>query len=93
MRITASVFATNSVALSGGFLVISSMHERTNYRYKKLNLGDLKLKPGVWNTVSLDYLIPTDALPGDQLVSYIWYTGNSMIYIDDLKYEAFEPKK
>jgi hypothetical protein len=93
MRITASVFATNSVALSGGFLVISSMHERTNYRYKKLNLGDLKLKPGVWNTVSLDYLIPTDPPPGDQLVSYIWYTGNSMIYIDDLKYEAFEPKK
>jgi len=92
MRITASVFATNSLALSETNLVISAMHEKTNYKYKKLNLGDLKLKPGIWNTVSLDYLIPTGAPPGDQLVSYIWYTGNSMIYIDDLKYEAFEPK-
>ena len=93
MRITASVFATNSVALSETNLVISAMHEKTNYKYKKLNLGNLKLKPGIWNTVSLDYLIPAGAPPGDQLVSYVWYTGNSMIYIDDLNYEAFEPKR
>jgi hypothetical protein len=58
-----------------------------------LNLGDLKLKPGVWNTVSLDYLIPVDPEPGDRLVSYVWYTGNEVIFIDDLRYEAFEFKK
>jgi len=93
MRITASVFATNSVALSEGNLVISMIHEGNNYRYSRLNFGDLKLKPCVWNTVSLDYLIPTGSPPGDQLVAYVWYTGNSMIYVDDLKYDAFELKK
>jgi hypothetical protein len=93
LRITASVFATISVALSEGNLVISLKHEKTNYQYKKLNLGDLKLKPGIWNTVSLDYLIPTGCPPGDKLEAYVWYTGNSIIYIDDLKYEVFELKK
>lgn len=93
MRITVSVFATSPASLSEGNLVISSIHQGNNYRYKRLNFGDLKVKPGVWKTVSLDYLIPVDPEPGDQLVAYVWYTGNSMIYIDDLKYEAFELKK
>jgi hypothetical protein len=93
LRITASVFTKNSADFSEVNLVISSMHGSTNYLYKKLNLGDLQLNAGIWNTVSLDYLIPPDPNLQDQLVSYVYYTGNSMIYIDDLKYETFEPKK
>jgi len=92
MRITASVFATNSLALSETNLVISAMHEKTNYKYKKLNLGDLKLKPGIWNTVFARLSDPYRRSSGRPAGLLIWYTGNSMIYIDDLKYEAFEPK-
>lgn len=90
VRVTASVFVTNPESLSGVNLVISSIHEGNNYCYKKLNLGDLMLKPGEWNTVSLDYLIPSDPYPGDRLVSYVWYTGTEKVYIDDLRYDAFE---
>ncbi len=93
MRITASVFAASLESLSGVNLVITSIHEGTNYRYKSLNLGNLKIRPGIWNIVSLDYLIPSDRYPDDQLVSYVWYTGKSRIYIDDLKFEAFELRK
>jgi hypothetical protein len=92
VRMTASVFAVNAVTMSEGNLVISSVHEGNHYRYKRLNFGDLKLKPGMWNTVSLDYLVPEDPYPGDKLFAYLWYTGTSRIYVDDIKIEAFERK-
>jgi hypothetical protein len=93
LRYTASVFATSPEALSEANLVITSVHEGTNYRYERLNFDDLKLKPGIWNTVSLDYLIPEEPDPRDHLFAYIWYTGNSRIFVDDIKCEAFELKK
>jgi len=93
LRVRASVFAQNAVSFCDVNFVITSMHDKTNYQYKKLNLGDLKLKPGIWNTVSLNYMIPTDPYPYDNLVAYIWCTGRGQVYIDDLNYEAFEPKK
>jgi hypothetical protein len=93
MRITVSVFSPSDVSFSDVNLVITLAHGETNYRYKRLNLGNLKLKPGVWNTISLDYLIPSDPYPESKLNSYVWYTGNAVVYIDDLKFEAFELKK
>jgi len=92
LRITVSVFALDTAFFSDINLVISSLHEKINYRYKRLNLGKLKLKSGKWNTVSFDYLIPKDPYPSDRLVAYVWYPGKARIYIDDLKYEAFESK-
>ena len=93
VRITVSVFAPVLSSLNDVNLVVSSLHKNSNYLYKRRNLGELNLKPGIWNTVSLDYQIPTDPNPEDEIVAYVWYTGNSVIYIDDLKYEAFERKK
>jgi len=93
LRITVSVFVTNPLQFKEVNLVVSSIHSGNNYFYKRLNLGDLKLKPAVWNTIFLDYFIPQDPPPDDNLVSYVWFTGNGVIYIDDLSYDAFEPKK
>lgn len=92
LRITASFFTTNLFSLTGVNLVITSAHEGKLYRYKTIDLGNLKLKPGVWNTVSMDYVIPRMPDPADKLISYVYYTGNSVIYIDDLKFEAFVRK-
>jgi hypothetical protein len=92
MRITASVFTTNLFSLANVNLVITSAHEGKLYRYKTIDLGNLNLKPGVWNTVSMDYLISHRPDPADELISYVYYTGNSVIYIDDLKFEAFVRK-
>jgi hypothetical protein len=92
LRISASVFVMNSKDFADVNLVITSQHGKITYRYKKLNLGDLKLKPGTWNTLSLDYLIPAAPSPGDRLFAYIWYTGSFRIYVDDIKCETFELK-
>jgi hypothetical protein len=92
LRITVSVFSYTTKGLADLNLVFSAMHERMNYRYARLKLSDLNLKTGVWNTVSFDYQIPISHAPDDVIVSYVWYPGSSPVYIDDLKYEAFELK-
>jgi hypothetical protein len=93
VRISAEVYATSVEAFSEGNLVISPVHEGKNYRYARLNFGNLKLTPGTWNKVSLDFLVSPDLYPGDKLYAFAWYTGRSVIYIDDLKIEGFERKK
>jgi len=93
MSITVSVFADDVQAFSELNLVITSTHKADNYLYKRLNLGDLKLKPRIWHTVSLYYLIPADPPADDKLGSCVWYTGKSKVYVDDIKFEAFELKK
>ena len=93
MRITVSVFALNAAYYNDLNLVIASNHARNNYRYKRFMLDGKKLKAGTWNTVSFDYQTPPDPDPNDKLVSYVWYPGKNVVFIDDLKYEAFEPKK
>jgi len=92
-RITVSIFVERNVTVSGCNLVITSTHEGKNYRYKILNLDNQKLNPGKWITVSFEYITPPDPYTGDKLVSYVWYTGNSSIYLDDLKFELFEPEE
>jgi hypothetical protein len=92
-RITALVYAPVNSTFSGCNLVITSTHEGKNYFYKLLNLDERNLNPGNWCKVSFEYLAPRDPSPGDKLVSYVWYTGKSTIYIDDLKFELFVPEK
>jgi hypothetical protein len=91
-RITVSVFTPVNTSFSGGSLVFSSIHEGITFRYRSLKLETLNLKPGEWHTESFDYLFPPERDPGDLLAGYVWYTGNSSLFIDDLKFELFEPK-
>ena len=89
MRITVSILANDIESLSGTNLIIASVHQGKYYKYRTLSLKDLNLHPGIWHTVSMNYIIPRKPDPTDRIVACIYYTGNSKIYIDDLKYEAF----
>jgi hypothetical protein len=92
-RITVSVYAPSSTVFSSGSLVFSSIHDGITYGYKSLNLGSLNLRAGEWHTETFDYLFPAGHSPGDLLAAYVWYNGKSALFIDDLKFELFEPKK
>jgi hypothetical protein len=63
------------------------------YRYASLNLESMQLKSGLWHTVSFDYLLPPGRDPNDLFAAYVWYSGNSNLFIDDLNVEIFEPVK
>ncbi len=92
-RITVSVFAPANSTFTGGNIVFSSIHEGITYRYRSLDLGSLNLQAGEWHTETFDYLFPAVRSPDDLLAAYVWYTGKSALFIDDLKFEVFEPKK
>ena len=92
-RITVSVFSPVNATFSGGYLVFSSIHEGITFRYKNLILDDLHLRSGEWHTETLDYLFPPECNPADLIAGYVWYTGNSALFIDDLKFELFEPNR
>ncbi|MGA3013004.1 MAG: hypothetical protein ABSD71_03100, partial [Bacteroidales bacterium] len=89
IRITVSVLANDIESLSGTNLIITSEHQGKYYKYRTISLKDLNLQPGIWHTVSMNYIIPGNPAPSDKIVACVYYTGNSKIYIDDLKYEAF----
>jgi len=92
-KITVSVFVPSSQSFSGGNLVFSSFHQGMEYRYASLNLESMQLKSGLWHTVSFDYLLPPGRDPNDLFAAYVWYSGNSNLFIDDLNVEIFEPVK
>ena len=93
VRITVSVFSPVDEAFKDGYLVFSSIHDGVTFRYQNLIMRDLNLDAGKWHTLMLNYFIPAEHQPGDLLAGYVWYTGNSNLYIDDLKFELVEPNK
>jgi len=90
-RITVSVFSPDASVFADGSIVFTSIHEGINFRVTTLNLGTLRLHGGEWYTETLDYLLPAYCDPGDLFAAFIYYTGNSALYIDDLKIELLEP--
>jgi hypothetical protein len=86
----ARVYSDEPFTSSSTNLVITSKHKEDNYKYRALNLEKLFLKPAVWHDVSFYYLFPPERLPEDELVAYIWYTGNSKVLIENIKVELFE---
>lgn len=93
VRISAAVFCKESLLKTTLFLVLTSNHNRKNYRYRILDAGQSGLKPGQWKIVAFDYLTPLNPLPQDRLQGYIFYTGNQTILIDNLRFDLFEQKK
>jgi len=90
-RITVSVFSPDARVFADGSIVFTMIHEGINFRVTTLNLGTLRLHAGEWYTETLDYLLPAYCDPGDLFAAFIYYTGNSTMYIDDLKIELLEP--
>lgn len=74
-------------------LVVTCRHKRRDYKYRSLVLENEKLKPDVWNKVTIDYLCPYIPDKNDFLQVYFWYRGDKDLFVDDLCIELFKPKK
>jgi hypothetical protein len=92
IRASAWVYSTVPFEISPGFLIISCIHNRELYRYGKVPLASLHLKPGAWHQVSLDYLLPNESYPDDEVITYVWYTGKFEMYVDDIEVKLYDPK-
>lgn len=76
-------------------LVVTFIYDGWNHKYRTVSTRELKnsIKPGEWNTLSLDYLTPEVRSKDENLRVYAWYRGNSEVLIDNLVVEIFERKE
>ena len=92
IRLSANVFSETDFKENPANMVITLRHQGQLYRYKPLALQELSLQKGKWNSIRLDYVIPRMYDPNDELIPFLWYSGNSATYVDDLKVEVYEQK-
>ena len=92
VRLTAWVWSKDPFTSNLTSLIITQAHKSQLYNYRYLSLEKLNLKPGVWNQVVLNYFTTVDPDPEDKVIAYVYYRGNTEIYIDDVKTEIFEPR-
>ncbi len=93
IRFSISVYSETDFKINPANIVVSLRHQGQLFRYKAISLQGMPLSKGNWNIVKLDYVIPRLFDPDDDLIAYFWYTGNSAIYVDDLRVELFENKE
>ena len=92
LRLSAEVYSETEYRDNPADFVITLRHKGQLYRYVPLSLQNLPLEKGKWNSIKLEYVIPRQYDPEDDLIPVISYSGKSVIYVDDLKLELFEPK-
>ncbi|MCX6252163.1 MAG: hypothetical protein NTX61_15620 [Bacteroidetes bacterium] len=92
VRISAWVYSKESFTSNPVSLIITTAHKSKLYNYRNLNLETLNLKPNQWNQVMLNYFSTVNPDPEDKIIAYVYYRGNTEIFIDDVKTEIFEPR-
>lgn len=92
VRLSAMVYSGQDFSDDPASIIITLKHKDQFYRYKTVLLQDLNAVKGKWNYIKLDYVIPKQYDLNDEVNSYIRYSGNKAIFVDDLKLELFEQK-
>lgn len=93
LRLSVMVYSESDFKNAPADIIITLKHKEVSYRYMTISLQDLNLVSGKWNYVKLDYVIPKEFDPEDEVTSTIWYKGDKKLYIDDLKLELFVLKE
>jgi hypothetical protein len=92
LRVTAWVFPVLETKGDEIMLVATFNHGKGLYKYRTVSLADSAAHaiPGQWNCISMDYMTPEVRSKSDKFSAYIWYRGESQIFVDDLQVEVFE---
>ena len=88
IRASAYIYLPELPSKINTLLVISFEHKNKPYSYTAINLNELKLRPGRWNSVSLSSPIPAFKSPDDMLKVYIWNPAKQVFYLDDFRVEV-----
>jgi hypothetical protein len=93
LYVEAEFFAPNDFKAADLCLVTCADHKGGVYGYHAPTIHPDSLKLNAWNTISYYYLTPEIWRRGDKVLSYIWYRGNSNVYLREHKIIQYEPKK
>jgi hypothetical protein len=89
--VEAEFFAPSDFKAEDLCLVTCADHKGGVYGYHAPNISPDSLTLNAWNTISYYYLTPEIWRRGDKVVSYIWYRGNSKVYLREHKITQMEP--
>lgn len=73
-------------------LVTSAHHNDGPYGYKAGSIHPDSLKLDAWNRISYDYLSPEIRIGTDEIAAYLWYRGQSKVFLKQLTVTQYEPK-
>lgn len=92
IRAQVQVFPTDTIHENYGSLVLTFQHKGEPYQYRAISISDKRfaMKPGVWNTMSVDYLTPEIRSKTDSIKIYFWLQGQKPIFIDNLTITIFD---
>jgi hypothetical protein len=91
IRLTVWIYPHDSFEEHPANVVITFIRQRKNYKYKTIDLANETLKIEEWNKIVMDYEIPYDCRPDDQLKAYIWNRGKGNFLIDNFQLEVLDP--
>jgi hypothetical protein len=94
IRVGVHIFPTDTNELNSAHLVVDFDHKGKMYKYRAFTFNDFNQEviPGKWNLLTYDYLTPEVRTPDDLLEVYVWNTGKSACYVDDITVDVFEKK-
>jgi hypothetical protein len=93
LRLTVSYFSETDIRDNQTFIVMNFMHKNFYHKYSATDLRNFPFEKGKWNTASVEYMTPYPYSKKDKFEFYMWYRGNSEIFIDNFKLEVFEKKE
>jgi hypothetical protein len=93
IKVSANVFVTENDVKNPFIIVCSFVHNGFQYKFNKVEASNFDLLPNQWNKVEMDYLTPEVRSVKDKFRTYVRYTGNKSLFVDDLKVEVFEKRK
>jgi hypothetical protein len=91
IRVEAKVFPVKEVDKDKCWLIITFQHKGENYNYRSASISSetFGMKPGQWNTMTMDYLTPEVRSVDDSVKIYFWLQGNNPVFIDNMKIDVF----
>jgi hypothetical protein len=85
IRASVKVFANSDI--SDKFrLVITTLNEKNQhikYNAVKFNKDNIVFKPDEWNSLEINYITPEIYKGTEDIHTYVWYSGNENVWIDD----------
>jgi hypothetical protein len=93
IRMTVDVFPFVDGAESHSGFVASVESDGRVMDYIGYGVEESKAKPGQWNTITYDYLTPFIHHKEDKVGLYYWNSGKKPVFIDNMKFEVWEPKR
>lgn len=91
LKASVQVYSSSDLSNANAGLVVTMRHKGKVFKYNMINVRNLNIKPFKWTPIEYYYLTPDFWDKNDNIQTFFWNGSNKLIFVDDLKIEAYEP--